>query len=143
MKFSYKGLNKEGAIVSGVIEGKDKSDAISHIKDLNISPIFVTQKKGLSFNIEISILNGVKLNEKIIFTKNLSGMLKAGLPLSRALQVLEKQTTNLYFKRVIDAVLENIDKGGTFSDGLAKFPKVFSPLFVSMVRSGEDRKSVV
>jgi len=138
MKFTYKGRNKEGVVVAGVVEDKDKSDAISHIKDLNISPIFVTQKKGLSFNIEISIFNGVKLNEKIIFTKNLSGMLKAGLPLSRALQVLEKQTTNVYFKRVINAVLDNIDKGGTFSDGLAKFPKVFSPLFVSMVRSGEE-----
>lgn len=138
MKFTYKGRNKEGVVVSGTVEGNDKSDAISHIKDLNISPIFVTQKKGLSFNIEISIFNGVKLNEKIIFTKNLSGMLKAGLPLSRALQVLEKQTTNVYFKKVINAVLDNIDKGGTFSDGLAKFPKVFSPLFVSMVRSGEE-----
>lgn len=138
MKFSYKARSTSGEIVSGLIEGEDKNQALSHIKDLGLAPIFVSEKKGFNLNIEISIFKSVKLSEKIIFTKNLSGMLKAGLPLSRALQVLAKQTTNSYFKTVINGVLENIDKGGTFSDGLAKFPKVFSTLFVSMVRSGEE-----
>lgn len=65
-------------------------------------------------------------------------MLRAGLPLSRALEVLTKQTTNIYFKSIIATLLTTIDTGGTFSNGLAKFPTVFSSLFVSMVRAGEE-----
>ncbi len=65
-------------------------------------------------------------------------MLRAGLPLSRALEVLNKQTTNEYFKTIIQTLLETIDKGGTFSEGLAKYPTVFSALFVSMVKAGEE-----
>jgi type IV pilus assembly protein PilC len=65
-------------------------------------------------------------------------MIRAGLPLSRALEVLNKQTVNVYFRSIILSLLETIDKGGTFSDGLAKYPTIFSSLFVSMVKSGEE-----
>ncbi len=140
MKFSYKARNTAGVASEGVVEARDRVEAINTIRALGVTPIFVNQKMGgflgsISFSIGG---NRVKLSEKIMLTKNLSGMLKAGLPLSRALQVLSRQTKNKYLKKIIETLSETIDKGGTFSDGLAKYPKVFSALFVSMVRAGEE-----
>ncbi|MEK7227873.1 MAG: type II secretion system F family protein [Patescibacteria group bacterium] len=140
MKFSYKGRSKEGAVTTGVVEARDRTEAINAIRGLGFTPIFVNQKSGLSFKLgSISFGPGkVKLSEKILFTRNLSGMLKAGLPLSRALLVLSHQTKNAYLLKIVQTLSDTIDKGGTFSDGLAKYPKVFSALFVSMVRAGEE-----
>jgi type IV pilus assembly protein PilC len=143
VRFSYKGKNVAGAIVSGVIAADTKIEAIALIRDSGITPIFVEQKKGLSLGgPSLSFFKNVKLTEKIMFTKNMSGMLRAGLALSRALTVLSKQTKNLYFKEIIAALLETIDKGGTLSEGLSKYPKVFSSLFIAMVRSGEEAGSL-
>jgi type IV pilus assembly protein PilC len=91
---------------------------------------------------ELSIFKRVKLSEKITLTKNLAGMLKAGLALSRALTVLGKQTSNKYLKSILIEILGTIDKGGTLSDGLAKFPDVFSALFIAMVKAGEESGSL-
>jgi type IV pilus assembly protein PilC len=113
-------------------------EAINAVRELGVIPLFVNIKSG-GLRLNISFGSGsVKLSEKILFTKNLSGMLKAGLSLSRGLAVLSRQTTNKYLQTIIQTLSETIDKGGTFSDGLAKYPKVFSALFVSMVRAGEE-----
>ncbi len=142
MKFSYRAKSNTGTLTTGVVVARDRVEAINSIRELGATPLFVTQKSSMSFNIKIGSISfgggSVKLNEKILFTKNLSGMLKAGLSLSRALQVLSRQTKNKYLKKIIETLSETIDKGGTFSDGLAKYPKVFSALFVSMVRAGEE-----
>ena len=140
MKFSYKGRGKDGTVTTGVVDARDRTEAINAIRDLGVVPIFVNQKSGMSFKLgNISFGGGkVKLSEKILFTRNLSGMLKAGLPLSRALLVISHQTKNKYLLKIVQTLSDTIDKGGTFSDGLAKYPKVFSALFVSMVRAGEE-----
>ena len=76
--------------------------------------------------------------DKINFARNLGSMIEAGLPLSRALSVLERQAHNKNLKDVIISVHTDIDKGLTFADALAKHPKVFPQLFVSMVHAGEQ-----
>ena len=138
MQFSYKGKNAAGAVVTGVIAAGDRSEAVALIRDSGVLPIVVEKKAGVSMNMDIALFRKVKLSEKIMFTKNMAGMLKAGLPLSRALMVLGKQTTNRYFKTIITSLIDTIDKGGTFSEGLGKYPGVFSSLFVAMIKSGEE-----
>jgi type IV pilus assembly protein PilC len=139
MKFSYKARSTTGIVSEGVVEARDRVEAINTIRNMGVTPVFVNLKAGGFLSMSFSLGSGrVKLSEKILFTKNLSGMLKAGLPLSRALQVLSKQSKNKLLKKIIETLSETIDKGGTFSDGLAKYPKVFSALFVSMVKAGEE-----
>lgn len=141
MQFSYKARASNGTVSTGELQARDRVEAINTIREMGVTPILVTQNMGglLSRLGNISFGSGkVKLSEKILFTKNLSGMLKAGLSLSRGLQVLSRQSNNKFLKKIIETLSETIDKGGTFSDGLAKYPKVFSALFVSMVRAGEE-----
>jgi len=104
-------------------------------------PVSITEKKTNPFNVVAfleHLLERVKTAELIILTKNLSGMIKAGLSLSRALSVLQKQTKNVTLRKVLISIDDDINSGGTLSSALAKFPNVFSKLFVSMTRAGEE-----
>lgn len=86
----------------------------------------------------IQIGTGIKNIEVITFAKNLSAMLSAGLPLSRALSVIGRQTRNKSLKKLVESLEEEVKKGSTFNEALAKHPKTFSRLFVSMTRAGEE-----
>lgn len=142
MKFTFKAKSKDGAIIQEVIEAENKGEALDLIKKEYQTVLFIEEKKK-SLNIEISLFNSVKMKEKIMFTKNIAGMLEAGISISRALEILAKQTENAYFKRIILDIVSTISKGGTFSDGISKHPKVFSALFVSMSKAGEESGSLV
>ncbi len=141
MKFKYKSQTKEGEIKEGIIDAPDKFSAAKQIRESGETPIVteLVNQNGLLYKLNnISFGTGIKLRDKIMFTRNLSGMLQAGLPLNRALTVQIKQSNNKNLKKILESLVDNINKGSTFSDGLEKYPKVFSKLFVSMVRAGEE-----
>jgi len=141
MLFTYKAKLKNGEIFEGIMEGTDRF-ALSHeLKSKGNTPISITEKKDNSFdfsNLLGRFFSRIKTEEQIVFTKNLSGMLRAGLSLYRALSVLKKQTKNVKFDKILTSLSNEINAGGTLSSGLAKFPDVFSKLFVSMTKAGEE-----
>ena len=146
MIFSYKAKYKTGEIVEDVIDAADRFAVSRELRSRELTPISITQQNSGTAGIQ-SILDkfstGVKVSELIIFTKNLSGMLKAGLSISRALSVIEKQTRNKNFIKILTSIAKDINSGGSLSQGMDKYPKVFSKLFVSMVRSGEESGNLV
>ena len=90
----------------------------------------------------ITIGTGVKRVEIIRMAKNLSAMLSAGLSLSRALSVIERQSDNKNLKNVATGLSESIKKGSSFHEALAQYPKIFSELFVAMTKAGEESGSL-
>jgi len=86
----------------------------------------------------IQLTSGVKMEEKITFTKNLSAMLTAGLTLSRALSVIERQSSNKNLKRITSELEEAVKKGDAFHEALGKHQAVFSKLFIAMTKAGEE-----
>ncbi len=141
-QFTYKATNRAGEKLEGVLEAETQQLAGKALREQGLIPITVSGGKAKrKLNVSFSFGN-IKLSEKIVFTKNMAGMLEAGLALSRALQVIQKQTKNPAFKKIIDSLIAEIDKGGTFSGGMEKHPKAFSTLFVSMVRAGEESGSL-
>lgn len=140
MKFQYKSKSKTGETIEGVIEAPDKFAAAKQLRDQGEIPLTIKEKGAVAaFNISLDgIFGGIKLHEKILFARNLSGMLTAGLSLYRAIEVLRKQAKKPEMIKVLDTLLKEIDAGGTLSSGMQKFPKVFSNLFVFMVKAGEE-----
>lgn len=140
-QFRYKGRNTEGAQSEGVREAADK---FSLYRDLRAEGIAATvvepvEDKGLSFIRGIfAKLNTVPLHDKITLARNLGAMLEAGLPLSRALTVMERQIKNPRLNKIVVEVNTSVKQGKTLSDSLALHPRVFNKLFVSMVRAGEE-----
>ncbi len=145
MQFIYKAKTKTGEVVEGTLEAADRFALSRELRSRGQSPVSITEKSG-GASVDAAfqkLFGGVSVEEQIIFTKNLAGMLKAGLAISRALSVLEKQTKNPTLHKVISSLIGDINSGASFSDGLAKFPKVFSKLFVSMVKAGEESGNLV
>ena len=140
MLFLYKAKLNNGGITEGTMEAKDRFAAARDLRSHGQTPLSVYEEKK---RIDVSsffsgFFSKVSLSDQILFTKNLSGMLKAGLSLFRALAVLQKQTKNKKMSEVLVSLIADINSGGTLSVGLAKFPMVFSSLFVSMTKAGEE-----
>lgn len=140
MLFTYKAITKTGEKISGEADAKDQFDLARQIKASGKVLILVEEKKDkkLDFNSLNLILTHVSMQEKIIFARNLSVMIKAGLALSRSMGILERQTQNKKFKKIIKEISEEIKKGSSLHEAMKKYPKIFSPLFVSMVKAGEE-----
>lgn len=86
----------------------------------------------------VKLTSGIKTELKINFTKNLAAMLAAGLTLSRALAVIERQSKNKYLSTIVVSIQDSVKAGSSFHEALAKYPGVFSTLFISMTRAGEE-----
>ena len=141
MLFTYKAKLKNGEIFEGTMEATDRFSLSQELKSRGNTPISITEKRNNFFDFSSilgRIFSRVRTDEQIIFTKNLSGMLRAGLSLFRALSVLKKQTKNTTLNKILTSLSNEINAGGTLSSGLEKFPDVFSKLFISMTRAGEE-----
>src|SRR5262249_31013757 len=95
------------------------------------------KKKPLEINIKIPGLGGVGKKELVVFTRQFSTMIDAGLPLVQALDILANQTPNPEFRSVIAQVKAKVETGSTFADSLRDHPKVFDTLYVQLVAAGE------
>jgi type IV pilus assembly protein PilC len=141
MLFIYTAKSKTGEIVESILDAKDRFSLARDLRSRGFIPLSIREKdKDLNerFSMITGMFSKVSNSELIIFTKNLSGMVKAGLSLYRALSVLQKQTKNVKFNKILTSMSADINSGETFSNSLAKFPDVFSKLFVSMSRAGEE-----
>jgi type IV pilus assembly protein PilC len=137
--YQYNAVRKDGSRYQGTREAADRITLFSELRKEGESILSVTElHAGFSLGTILSYLGSVKQAEKISFVRNLSAMIQAGLPLSRALSILSRQTRNKKFKTIINALEEEIKKGSPFHSALKKFPNVFSPLLISMVHAGEE-----
>jgi type IV pilus assembly protein PilC len=143
--FNYKAKTMEGRLMEGSVEAKDKTDLVQVMRGKGITVIFAKEESEKKFSMEkLNLLFvRVKLREKIVFTRNLGAMISSGIALSRALEILGKQTENIKLKKIIQALEANIEEGDTFSSALKKHPSVFSSLFVAMVHAGEESGKLV
>ena len=116
--------------------GENSSASSTAVKKGKKSSKTKKKKKGSLLDIEIG---GGPNNEDIsVFTRQMSTLIQAGLPLLRSLEVMIKQQEKKpKFKKMLESVAEKVSSGGTLSDGLAMYPKTFDKLYVNMVRAGE------
>lgn len=137
--FHYKTKDAEGKTTDGELEAKDKFALFHAIKKDGITIVSAEEiKKGpLSFSYSLPFIGGVKQHDKIVFAKNLSSMIQAGLPITRGLSIMERQSKG-ELKKILVSLNESLAKGMTLSDGMVMHPAMFDKLFISMVRAGEE-----
>jgi type IV pilus assembly protein PilC len=144
-KFKFKAQKATGEVYEGVKESADKFVLYHELKEDGDSVISVSEIKN-SWNFhkiaEINLFGKVKLHEKITFARNLGAMVDAGLSISRALSVMERQSKNKKLKQVVEGLSADIREGKTLSEAMKKRPEMFSSLFVSMVKAGEESGSL-
>lgn len=138
--FAYKVRDASGKLVEGQLEADDASLVVGKLRQMGYTPIAVEAQAAnkLKADIKIPGLSGkVKLRDVAVFSRQFSTMINSGLSLIRALAILADQTENPELARVAGEVRLDVEKGVSLSQALSKHPKVFSRLYVAMVRSGE------
>lgn len=134
-KYSYTARNEEGLEKTGEITANSKKGLADILRQqgllLTSAEIIAEKKKMEIFSVRVSAI------DKIMFTRNLYLMIKAGLSILRALNILAKQTAKKGFKGIIVEVKKKIEKGAMFATSLQAYPKVFSPFYISMIKMGE------
>jgi type IV pilus assembly protein PilC len=141
MKYKFNAIKKNGERYSGFRDSADKFSLYADLKiegDTLISATAVDKKDNVFFQNITVYLESIGEQKKIFFAKNLGAMLESGLALARALTVMEKQIENKNFKALVSSMNDDIKKGETLSESSRKHPSVFSSLFVSMVKAGEE-----
>lgn len=139
-KFKYTAIDKQGKELKGSEEAASVQAALAGIRDKGLFPLKVVpvEKGKISISIPFLGKDAVKRKTLTVATRQLATLLGAGLPLVRALRVIEQQQSGGSWKRVLIGLIEAVEGGSSFSDALGRYPKVFSKLYINMVRAGES-----
>lgn len=140
-RFSYTAEKNDGEVYKGIAEAQDRFELYQVVRREG-GRIISLSEDGSGSIWSLSYWNSkfstIKEYDKILFARNLGAMLAAGLSLARALSVLERQTKNPRLSATIGQIASDVRRGDALHTSMAKFPRVFSGLFVAMVKAGEE-----
>ncbi|MDB6427849.1 type II secretion system F family protein [Curtobacterium sp. 20TX0008] len=141
LAFDYRGRDGAGKLVKGRLDAASEGAVVQRLRGMGVSPIAITEAKpgtGLQTEIKIPGLEkGVGLKDLAIMSRQASTMLSSGLSLLRALTILAGQTENKKLKEILGKVRDDVERGVSFSDAVAKYPVDFPPIMINMIRAGE------
>lgn len=141
MRFTYKAQTQDGKTIEGVYEGADRAALIAALNRQGTHPLTIKVDTGQSSKSSGAMgffKPKVKLRDIVMFTRQLSTLISAGVPLPRSLATLQQQAENKYFKEVIGNVAKDIQAGTSMGVAFAKYPDVFSEIYTNMVKAGES-----
>jgi type IV pilus assembly protein PilC len=135
--YDYKVRDRTGNLVSGQLVGDSEALVQQKLREMGMTPVEV-KKANAGLKMEINLRPGrVKLKQIAIFCRQFATMVNSGLPILRALAILGDQTESKELAKVLVSVRTDVEQGSSLSNAMAKHPKAFNNLFVSMIRSGE------
>jgi type IV pilus assembly protein PilC len=135
--YDYKVRDRTGNLVSGQLVGDNESLVLQKLREMGMTPVEV-KKHSDGLRMEINLRPGrVKLKQIAIFCRQFATMVNSGLPILRALSILSDQTESKELAKVLMMARTDVEQGSSLSNAMAKHPKAFNNLFVSMIRAGE------
>ncbi len=137
--FFYRAVGKDGAIVNGVVEESTDRAAAVKLQDMGLVPLHLgTRRSRRIWDMEINWRpGGIASRDLMFFTQELSTLVNSGLPLDRSLAICKELSGKKKLQALADEILQDLKRGKTLADSLAAHPRVFSKLYVNMVRAGE------
>lgn len=139
-KFTYVATNNQNQSVSGSVESADRASVLTALSKQGLRPISVKEESNVTKKFDINNLlggNKVKSDDLVMFTRQLSAMVSAGVPLLRSLSSLAAHTESAALGKLLASVIKDVEGGAALGDSLAKYPNTFSDVYVNMVRAGE------
>ncbi len=144
--FEYEAMNAEAKAVVDTVEAGDTEEAISKIRQMGLFPTRVTEKKAPKgekgerrgrVRKKAFTIGGVRGKDLTTFTRQLSTLSDAGIPVVQALNILERQMRPCALRNIVGSVADEVEGGSTLSEAMGKHPKAFDQLYVNMVKAGE------
>ncbi len=138
-QFWYKGRNKTGEAVTGTMEAASAEVVAVRLGQTGIAPVTITPVKRRAFQASLPKRAArIRPEELIFFTRQLATITRAGLSLTEGLHILGRETQNQTFQGALDAIQRDVEGGASFSDALARYPRIFSEIYVQSVRAAEE-----
>jgi general secretion pathway protein F len=140
--FEYIALDEKGNQRKGFIDAPGVAAARQRLREENVYPVEINQSKtkketALSGALKINLWERVSANEVAVFTRQLSTLLGAGMPLVPSLSILMNQEQNPLLKKSLAQIREQVNEGKSLTEGMSVFPRIFPPFYLNMVRAGE------
>ncbi|MFH1353552.1 MAG: type II secretion system F family protein [bacterium] len=141
MTFAYKVRTPNGGTLAGTIEATDQRAAVEKLRAQKYIILEITAQQKNALLEMLNSINPLKpkatAKDIVIFSRQLSVMINAGVPIVQAISIIEEQVDNPYFGSVVKSIREDIEGGTAIADALAKFPDCFDTLYVNMTKAGE------
>ncbi len=134
--FKYTGRTKTGMTKKGTVDAPNQKLAIAKLRSQGINPREIVESKSILHK-EINIGSGVKHQDFVIYCRQFATLIRAGVTIVDATNILARQTVSKPLKKALEEVEEDVRSGMSFSQAVVKHPKIFPDLFVNMMRSGE------
>jgi type IV pilus assembly protein PilC len=137
--YAYRVRDRQGKLLGGTLEADNEQAVVAKLRQLGYAPVSIEAEKGAGLKTDVRLPGSgrVKLKDLAVFSRQFATMINSGLSLLRALTILGEQTTNKRLAQIILLVRAEVEKGVSLSAAMAKHPKAFNRLYVSMVRAGE------
>jgi type IV pilus assembly protein PilC len=137
--YAYRVRDRQGKLLGGTLEAENEQAVVAKLRQLGYAPVSIEAEKGAGLKADVRLPGSgrVKLKDLAVFSRQFATMINSGLSLLRALTILGEQTANKRLAQIILLVRAEVEKGVSLSAAMAKHPKAFNRLYVSMVRAGE------
>ncbi len=126
-----------GQKVKSEVQAESEHAAVQMITKEGLAPIEITLKQNANGSLLGKFLHRIRVKDKVLFSRQLSTLINAGLPLVQSLRNVARQTSNKNLQEVISKVIADVEAGSSFSSALAKFPQVFDEVFINLIAAGE------
>jgi len=135
--FKYEAINKTGEAVTGKIEAEEDSTVAERLRGMGLMVTEIKEVKEFQLFSGLSFGGNVGLADLSLFSRQLAAMINSGIPLTRALNTLGKQSTNQTLSKALTQIAQNVEGGSSLSESLKGYPDIFSSLYVDMIYAGE------
>jgi type IV pilus assembly protein PilC len=137
--YVYRVRDKDGRLLEGTLEADSTTLVANRLQAMGYLPVSIERQRGSKLHLELKVpgMGRIKGKDIAVFSRQFATMINSGLSLIRALNILGEQTENPKLKEIVSEVRTDVERGASLSQALARFPKAFDRLFVSMVRAGE------
>ena len=135
--FSYIATNADSGVIRGELRAAGEENVLVQLERMGLAPVSVSKKQESILDMNLTFFEKVPPTDIYNFTRQLSVMLKAGVPLVDALDSVHSDQTNPLLNKTIDAVIDDVSGGMSLSKSMSKHPKVFNNMFVNIVKAGE------
>jgi type IV pilus assembly protein PilC len=138
MKLYYRAVTQDGKVVRGLIDAKDVKEAGYYLRKHQLLPIVISAEGRYSIARFLPFLKRTSGNDLIFFTRQLSSMLTSGLNLMQALTIMKNQIKSQAMNDVLQGIISKVEDGGSFSSALERYPHLFSPIYIALMRAAES-----
>ncbi len=138
MKLYYRAVTQDGKVIRGLIEAKDVKEAGYYLRKHQLLPIVISSGTKFSLARLFPFIRRATGNDLIFFTRQLSSMLSSGLTLMQSLTIMKNQIKNPAMNDIIQGLISRVEEGSSFSGALEKYPNLFSPIYIALMRAAES-----